>query len=490
MAGLGTKFLDIDQLCDALQQSAKNPIVAPFGHIRTWDVSAMNDLSDLMTIAGCTAWFNHDISEWTFADHVNLNHLFRGCQVYNQPFRLRPTLPMTVEVEGLFQDCVALNAPVHLSNVHVSSLAHMLQGCQSFNASVEVQTTNESIASLKNMFYGCATFNQVPIFSGAVRTIDNVDGMFAGCVALNQPMDWSAFSFRSANHMFSHCWSLVGPVSLRVDRLCVVSKDGVYKLHATGLFTDCSALEDVVLTNCGRPVTLPTSSHCHPKRLTLIEPETRPADTYPEELLRAFPLDTFRHEISDGPVHILNWNHSYIQYRVTEHDDIHIELFRTKYGERGGKYLFGAMVYWGASAKKTMSLCVLNGLNNPIAYCLYNRFGFRIMNGDKAVLDPDTADYYVGCPTMRADLRKTSPESVLKVVRGEWYSLPADPPFHVAFCAAENRHQQSQSIERQRSSLPAGNPVASRKNIKIARVQMKVGVSTVRTRKRNREETF
>jgi surface protein len=120
-------------------------------------------------------------------------------------------------MNGLFRFARSFNANLHWITDSVNDMAHMFEGCISFQGDVSRFNTSR-VQQMRNMFNGCSNFNS-PIrsngFSWQVGSVLNMTGMFDGATNFNQNIrDWNTNSVTDMSFMFRNARLFNHPIDL------------------------------------------------------------------------------------------------------------------------------------------------------------------------------------------------------------------------------------------------------------------------------------
>ncbi len=249
-------FQSKDELIEALRRSKANPVVEPYGHIETWDVSKLTNFIMLMVLAECHTWFNYDISRWKFGHHetIHFSSMFENCYVYNQPFHFHPLKTQRVYGERMFQNCLKFNSSVSFRHIITSDINSMFADCRVLNAPISFEFDYHSLMHTEHMFSNC-TAMESPIYFRGIQEIYFLDGMFEQCHQFNQPLDeifGTAIRFHSLAHFMEGCGAYTHPIYINGRYIDTID-------HA---FDDCIALPDITITDCRDNFLVPTFKNC------------------------------------------------------------------------------------------------------------------------------------------------------------------------------------------------------------------------------------
>ena len=176
------------------------------GHINTWDVSNIEDMSELFKDKNL---FNENLDQWDVSNVVNFSEMFQGCSNFNQnlPWKINTTGTRLVYMGSMFSMCSNFNGNnIHTWNVgHVSDMSNMFEKCFHFNQPLQDWDVSK-VRSMEKMFSYCTSFNQ-PLENWVVTKVKNMRKMFENCTSFNQPLRWDVKQVTNMNQMFANCTS-------------------------------------------------------------------------------------------------------------------------------------------------------------------------------------------------------------------------------------------------------------------------------------------
>jgi len=191
---------------------------ATHGHINTWDVSNMTDMSHVF-YCGRSVWFgtgtgtdfNQPLDRWDVSNVTDMSWMFDGCSHFNQSLESW-NVGNVKDMSGMFSGCSSLNQPLGSWDVgNVTIMGGMFARCTSFNQPLESWNVG-NVKDMSRMFFGCTSFNQ-PLESWNVGNVKNMSRMFAGCSSFNQPLNiWNVGNVRFNEFMFGDCSSFDQPL--------------------------------------------------------------------------------------------------------------------------------------------------------------------------------------------------------------------------------------------------------------------------------------
>ncbi len=184
-----------------------------YGHIRTWDITLVTDLSGLFENMGTVNNNIFDgIQEWDTSNVTNMADMFGGCENFNQPLNAWSVSNVT-NMSGMFEICHDFNQPLDTWNVsHVINMKKIFSDCLLFNQPLNTWNVS-NVIDMSTMFLGCVNFNQ-PLNNWNVSNVTNMHGMFYGCDTFDQPLnDWNVSNITDMTRMFYRCDSFDQPLT-------------------------------------------------------------------------------------------------------------------------------------------------------------------------------------------------------------------------------------------------------------------------------------
>ena len=151
---------DLDEAIKIFMEDRKLAINI-FGHMNTWDVSKITDMSKLF-------WghknFNEDISKWDVSNVTNMSDMFRKCTSFNQDISKWDVSNVT-DMGYMFAYCTSFNQPLNNWDVsNVTNMNNMFRGCTDFNKPLNnwnVSNVTYMGGEFGGMFCGCTSFKHV-----------------------------------------------------------------------------------------------------------------------------------------------------------------------------------------------------------------------------------------------------------------------------------------------------------------------------------------
>ena len=161
------EFSDKTELKSAIDLwiSDQNSALATYGHINTWDTSAVTDFGYLFMNESA---FNSDISNWDVSNATTFEQCFSGCSAFNQDISGWDVSNATV-FNYMFNGASSFNQNISEWNVGTTvTVGHsqnsMFRDATSFNQDLSGWLNNENKShDIRNMFNGATAFlNQYP----------------------------------------------------------------------------------------------------------------------------------------------------------------------------------------------------------------------------------------------------------------------------------------------------------------------------------------
>ena len=294
-----------DELRNALYEFLnRSDAYSKYGNISSWDVSRVNDFSELFEGISGVDKFQYDLSSWDTSNAINMRGMFRNCKKYNNGgaeiffptnnvvdmsemfagcenlnIHVRLNTLNVTNMSGMFKNCVKFNngvsagqkSSITFNTRNVIDMSEMFLGCRSFNCVVDFET--DSVISTMYMFYQCSSFNNGEIdFEADLRNAQNISCMFTECAKLkvnvmllntNQVIEsdgvfWDCFEFNNGGYAFVMDCSNVENLYKFFTNCVKLNVEVIFfntnKLkNINELFSGC-----VSFTNAGKPLTLKT----------------------------------------------------------------------------------------------------------------------------------------------------------------------------------------------------------------------------------------
>lgn len=223
-------------------------IHAQHGHVNTWDVSKITDMSSLFHDK---RHFNQPLDKWNVSHVVNFESMFDGCFEFNQPlhdWKIKTHHNSEISMVSMFKFNYSFNQNIESWNVsEVIDMYQMFDKCQSFNQPLNKWNVSK-VKDMSLMFLNCYNFNQ-PINNWNVSNVKDMQYMFCNCLVFNQNLNnWNVSSVVNMIGMFQGCTNF--NQSLKWDISDTVSTGGMFKDSKGGLGfvpdEDCENEEDPI----------------------------------------------------------------------------------------------------------------------------------------------------------------------------------------------------------------------------------------------------
>ncbi len=178
--------------------SDKTSAISTYGNISTWNVSEVNNMSNLFSNKST---FNEDISGWNVSNVTDMNNTFLGASVFNQNISNWDVSNVT-DVNNMFNGAAAFNQDIGQWNVsNVIDLNNMFRAASAFNQDIG-QWNVSQVTDMSMMFSNTTAFNQA-IGQWNVSQVTNMTNMFTGASSFNQDIgQWNVSQVIDMNNMF------------------------------------------------------------------------------------------------------------------------------------------------------------------------------------------------------------------------------------------------------------------------------------------------
>ena len=185
-------------------------IVAPYGPIKSWDVSQVTDMTELFVEqvgVNVAEAFEGDLSLWDVSNVTSMRGMFRGCESFNCDLSNWDVSSVT-DMSDMFAAATSFNGD--LSKWDVSNVTSMhgmfdmrntVRYATSFNGDLSMWDVS-NVTDMRNMFAYSTTFNG-DLSKWNVSSVTDMTGMFAAATSFNGDLSkWDVSNVRGMNKMF------------------------------------------------------------------------------------------------------------------------------------------------------------------------------------------------------------------------------------------------------------------------------------------------
>ncbi len=167
------------------------------------------------------AKLNVPITRLSFPNAVDMNKMFYGCTIFNQPLPDGFVHDKVTRTDGMFDTCRAFNQPLtNWDTSNVTQTRDMFSDCDVFNQDVS-HLNLEKVTHWQSMFKFCRVFN-----SGAAAGVEGpslpwtgaaaqyMTGVFDGCTVFNCPLpNMTLGAVETTSQMFYNCFAFDQDIS-------------------------------------------------------------------------------------------------------------------------------------------------------------------------------------------------------------------------------------------------------------------------------------
>ena len=180
-----------------------------YGDINTWDVSLVNDMSNLFSGKDN---FNDDISGWDVSNVVSMNLMFQSAISFNQDLSSWDVSDVT-NMRSMFDEASSFNQDIDAWNTQsVYDMGYMFSGAQNFNQDLSSWDVS-NVTDMGNMFANgnsianASSFDQ-DLSNWNVSNVTNMESMFRGASNYNQSLNnWDVSNVTDMSGMFMNAES-------------------------------------------------------------------------------------------------------------------------------------------------------------------------------------------------------------------------------------------------------------------------------------------
>ena len=234
-------------------------------NIDFWDTSAINNMQSMFS--GCTV-FNQPLS-FNTAIVNTMQNMFFGCTAFNSSLNF--TTSAVTNMISMFQNCINFNQPLSFDTIAVTTMLQMFSGCIAFNSPLAFSST-AIVTNMEGMFSGCTVFNQPLNFNTVL--VQNMTNMFVACDAFNQPVPFNTSAVITMNNMFSSCNLFNQPLNFNTGQ--VITMQGMFRFcssfNSLLTFSSTALVEDMAsmfrnCTNFNKPLNFNTGAVLNMNRM-------------------------------------------------------------------------------------------------------------------------------------------------------------------------------------------------------------------------------
>jgi len=200
-----------EELKDAVELwcSNKQRAIDKFGEIANWNVSAVDNMSELFKDKHT---FNENLSAWDTSSVTSMNHMFYGCKAFKSDLSAWETSSVT-DMGKMFKDCRAFNSDLSAwETSSVTDMRGMFEHCKEFNSDLSAWETS-SVTDMRRMFSYCKVFDS-DLSAWKTSSVTDMRGMFANCKAFNSDLSaWDTSSVEDMMLMFKNASSFNSNIS-------------------------------------------------------------------------------------------------------------------------------------------------------------------------------------------------------------------------------------------------------------------------------------
>jgi len=135
--------------------SNKQRAIDIFGEIANWNVSAVDDMSDLFNLK---RRFNENLSAWDTSSVTSMKNMFHGCNFFKSDLSAWDTSSVT-DMSCMFGGCEHFESDLSAWNTSsVTNMGGMFYECKVFNSDLS-QWDTSSVTNMICTFYDASSFN-------------------------------------------------------------------------------------------------------------------------------------------------------------------------------------------------------------------------------------------------------------------------------------------------------------------------------------------
>ena len=166
--------------------------------VGTWDTRSVTDMSRMFSGA---SRFKADLGMWKTGLVKDMSGMFSGALNFNCDIGKWDTSKVTT-MRSMFKDAELLNSALSEWDVrNVKTMRSMFQNAKSLESPDLGRWKTGSVVDMSHMFSGASKFNG-NIENWDTSEVTDMSNMFAGAVKFNRPLRWNTSNARSMRAMF------------------------------------------------------------------------------------------------------------------------------------------------------------------------------------------------------------------------------------------------------------------------------------------------
>ncbi|KAH8051144.1 hypothetical protein JL720_15206 [Aureococcus anophagefferens] len=151
--GIRARLTDVDG--DGDHDVYADAATLTYGHISTWDTSAVTDMSELFRFTD----FNADISGWNTASVTDMSWMFSSANAFNEDIGAWNTASVK-DMNGMFANADVFNQDIGAWDTSsVTDMSWMFEAAYAFDQDIGAWNT-ASVADMSGVFYDASAFDQ------------------------------------------------------------------------------------------------------------------------------------------------------------------------------------------------------------------------------------------------------------------------------------------------------------------------------------------
>jgi surface protein len=158
-----------------------------YGHINTWKVSGVTDMSQLFRGTLKPNAFNQPLNNWDVGNVTDMRGMFYHTSSFNQPLD-KWNVSNVTNMHSMFGSAKSFNQPLNKWNVsNVTNMYMMFGFAKSFNQPLDKWDVG-NVIHMEWMFCNALSFNQ-PLDNWNVSNVTGMNKMFEKASSFNQPLN-------------------------------------------------------------------------------------------------------------------------------------------------------------------------------------------------------------------------------------------------------------------------------------------------------------
>ena len=204
--------LDNKSIRDALLLGESVPaVIAKYGQIAEWDVSEVENFSNLFRSRGDIRKFTADLSGWDVGNAKDMSYMFNGARIFTSDLS-KWNVGNVKNMHAMFAEAWSFTSDLSKWDVgNVKEMSHMFDEAWSFTSDLSMWDVG-NVGTMMSMFQVARSFTS-DLSMWNVRNVKDMSYMFENARSFTSDLSmWNVGNVRYMETMFEGAWSFGPPL--------------------------------------------------------------------------------------------------------------------------------------------------------------------------------------------------------------------------------------------------------------------------------------